>query len=103
MRFIALTLFFTLNIFCNVNTSHKGALHNPLYVCHLGETVELEDGSIWDIEPKDHKRTRSWMTHDLVFIGQNDEWFTNYNFFLYNVNTHQKAHCKLKLPPYFGR
>lgn len=84
-------------------TTHAGAYHQPIAVSPLGDTVELEDGSIWSIKPQDRKKTLDWMTGDTIVITPNSSWFNwTYDFKLINKNTGVAVSANLSLGPIYN-
>ena len=81
-------------------TSHPGAFHSPVLI---GDTVKLEDGSIWSISPDDSYKTLNWLATDAIVITKNSGWFTSYKFRLSNQNTGiaVEANLQLFLTPYY--
>lgn len=83
-------------------TSHPGAFHNPLLISALGDSVEIEDGSIWSISPSDTYKTLNWITSDLVVITPNHDWFSSHMFRMTNQNTGVSVKCNLVLGPIYN-
>lgn len=83
-------------------TSHEGAFHRPVAVSLLGDTVELEDGSIWSVASSDRHQTFDWMTGDLIIILPNHTWFSSYYYRLVNVNTGADVKVNLSLGPIYN-
>lgn len=83
-------------------TTHNGAFHNPVLVSYLGDTVELEDGSIWSVALGDWNTTLNWYTSDLIIITPH-EWSTLFHpFRLTNQTTGQSVQCTLQLGPIYN-
>lgn len=78
-------------------TTHEGALHNAIIVGAIGERVELEDGSIWNVRGSDHFKALSWFSTDLIFVAPNHELFSSYAFKMHNVNTGDALAVNLSL------
>jgi len=83
-------------------TSHEGAYHNPYAVSLFGDTVELEDGSIWAVSLSDRHKTLDWMTSDVILVTQNTSWFSVYNYVLVNLNTGVHVNVNLSLGPIYN-
>ena len=83
-------------------TSHAGAFHNPLVISFLGDSMELEDGSVWSISSKDSYKTLNWLTSDLLVITPNHDWFTSYRFRITNQSTGVSVRCNLSLLPVYN-
>ena len=58
-------------------TSHPGAYHNPITISIFGDSVEMEDGSIWTITSSDATTTLNWFASDVLIISQNHTWFSS--------------------------
>jgi hypothetical protein len=82
-------------------TSHAGALHQPMAVGAYGETVELEDGSIWSIYSGDRYKTLNWYTSDPIIVLPN-HYFSLYNYKIINVNTGAVCQANLFLGPIYN-
>lgn len=83
-------------------TSHEGAFHNPVAVSVWGDSVELEDGSIWSIYSADRYKTYDWMTGDIIIILQNTDFFSSFQYKLVNVNTGAVCKTNLSLGPIYN-
>ncbi len=83
-------------------TTHEGALHHPIAVSFLGDTVELEDGSIWSVASGDRHLTFDWMPGDFIIILPNHTWFSSYYYRLVNVNTGANVKVNLSLGPIYN-
>jgi len=83
-------------------TSHQGCFHNPIAISFLGDTIELEDGSMWGVYSSDRYKTLDWMTGDTIIIVPNDEWFSSFDYKLVNLNTGAKIKVNLSLGPIYN-
>ena len=83
-------------------TTHEGAFHRPLAVSFLGDSVELEDGSIWAVCSSDRYQTLDWMTGDVIIIIPNHDWFSVYDYRLVNLNTGANVKVNLSLGPIYN-
>jgi hypothetical protein len=50
---------------------HPGTFHFPVHVSTVMGSVELEDGSLWDVASYDQYKTYSWLTSDTLIITPN--------------------------------
>ncbi|PIS01229.1 MAG: hypothetical protein COT84_03245 [Chlamydiae bacterium CG10_big_fil_rev_8_21_14_0_10_35_9] len=66
----------------------------------LGDTIQLEDGSVWDISPKDGHKIFNWKSQDALIIHPNYRWFSNYNYRILNKATNQTIEVNLSLAPF---
>jgi len=83
-------------------TSHIGAFHRPTAVTALGDTVEIEDGSIWSVSSSDRYKTLDWLAGDTIIITPNHSWFSSYDFRLINQNTGASVPVVLSLGPVYN-
>lgn len=83
-------------------TMHPGAYHNPVSISIFGDTLEIEDGSIWAISSSDAYTTLNWFSTDLIVITPNHSWFSAYNFRLTNQNTGESVAANLYLGPFYN-
>lgn len=86
-------------IFCS---THNGAYHHPIAVSNGGDTVTLEDGSVWHVREKDQVKTLDWLMGDTVVILPNHSWFSSYQFVLFNQTTGREVKANLLLGPIFN-
>ena len=63
------------------------------------DTLELEDGSIWKVAPRDQYRFSSWLLDDAILIAQNDRWFSRYKYRIINRHTRVSIEANLSLGP----
>lgn len=85
----------------NGNYSHPGAFHRPHCVSSFGETIELEDGSIWSVSYGDRWKTISWLRDDVITIFPNTSWFGT-DFRMVNQNTGDTVDVDLRYGPVLG-
>lgn len=85
----------------NSNITHPGAWHRPHCVSTFGETVELEDGSIWSVSYGDRWKTIGWLRDDVIAIFPNTSWFGT-DFRMVNQNTGDTIDVDLRYGPTFG-
>ncbi len=48
------------------------------------DSVQIEDGSIWQINPKEAEELHQWTINDPVVITQNRNWLSHYNYRIIN-------------------
>ncbi len=73
--------------------------HEVLYFSSSRGLVFLEDGSVWEVNPKEKKRLRKWKKEDLVFIQQNTSWNSSYPYALKNKIVNETVEVALSLAP----
>lgn len=109
---ICLALFIPALLFANPAEEACGYIFNdypPLYypvsmhrlvgVSALGDSVELEDGSVWKICYYDGYKAMQWRSRDPLTITQNHRWFTSYSYRIVNQNTGESLEANLFLGP----
>lgn len=82
-------------------TTHAGALHWPISVSPYGDTVQLEDGSIWTVNVWDRSQTLNWLATDTIIIVPGS-YFSVYGYKLINVNTGAQVEVNLTLGPVYN-
>lgn len=66
------------------------------------ESAELEDGSLWYIDPAyRHRIDGNWFTTDPVVIIPYSSWFSTYAYQIVNLNTSVSVPVKLRMGPYY--
>lgn len=83
-------------------TSHSGAMHTPIGISYLGELVELEDESIWEVESCDRYKTLNWLTGDTLVIKRNTEWFKTHKYKIVNITTGAEVRVNLYRGPLYN-
>ncbi|MBI3901188.1 MAG: hypothetical protein HY324_03435 [Chlamydiia bacterium] len=73
--------------------------HRVMEISVLGDSLKLEDGSVWKISKYDAKRVLNWKPSDIVSITQNHSWFSSYKYRLVNQQTGITLEAKLFLGP----
>ena len=64
-----------------------------------GDSLELEDGSMWKISHYDGRKVLSWRLNDPLIITQNHRWFSNYKYRIINQHTGGILEANLFLGP----
>lgn len=83
------------------NSTHPGAYHQAIGVSHFGETIELEDGSIWSVAIGNRFVAMSWLMTDRITISPNTSWFGT-DFILFNETTGESVEADLRYGPVLG-
>lgn len=83
------------------NTSHEGAWHHAVSVTVFGDVVELEDGSIFTVRPRDRTTVLNWKITDTILITP-PSFFSYYNYELLNAATGDVIEVDLTLGPYYN-
>ncbi len=74
-------------------------IHTLVAVSALGDTVEIEDGSVWKVSTYDGSRAQGWRSTDPLMITQNNRWFSSYAYRIVNQNTNTSIEANLFLGP----
>src|SRR3989344_5919298 len=95
--------------------SHCGFVFDrypPVYFpasCHwmiaasaFGDTLELEDGSVWKVNSYDSYKALNWRANDPLMVTQNTRWFSSYTYRIINRNTGSSIETNLFLGPIKG-
>jgi hypothetical protein len=64
-----------------------------------GDSIEIEDGSVWKINSYDSYKALSWRANDPLLITQNTRWFSSYNYKIVNRATGSSIEANLILGP----
>lgn len=84
-------------------TYFSTSTHSLASVSALGDSLELEDGSFWQISRYDGYKALSWRSTDPLIITQNHRWFSNYQYRIINQNTGSSLEVNLfAAPPQYG-
>ncbi|HLB52544.1 MAG TPA: hypothetical protein VJK48_02405 [Chlamydiales bacterium] len=73
--------------------------HVIVEVSILGDSVKLEDGSIWNVGRYDSYRLQNWRVNDTVTITQNHSWFSSYKYRIVREQTGSTIEANLFLGP----
>lgn len=65
----------------------------------LGDSLELNDGSIWKVSRYDEYKVLGWRSNDPLIITQNHRWFSNYQYRIINQATGSTLETNLFLGP----
>jgi len=80
-------------------TYYSVHVHQLAAVSPWGDTVEIEDGSVWQVHPSHAYKVLGWLTSDSLTITQNTSWFSRYNYRIINKRTNQSVEVNLSLGP----
>lgn len=86
----------------NPTLTHPGAIHIALNISPKGDTIELEDGSIWSTSHKDRSKTVDWLPSDVLTLTPNHSWFSNYGYRFTNQTTGSSIEVEITLGPVLG-
>lgn len=62
-------------------------------------SVELEDGSHWEVAPGDTYTLRNWRREDSLVITPNYSWLSSYDYYITNKNTNTYVNANLFVGP----
>lgn len=83
-------------------TSHPGAFHYATSISVFGDTITLEDGSVWGVKSADAPIILSWLASDNLVISANNSFFSLYDYCLTNQNTGEAVRINLLLRPIYN-
>lgn len=79
------------------------------YSCHslsalsaLGDSIILEDGSIWSLNARDSDEVLSWKESDPLLIYPNTAWFSSYKYKIINQVLNTSVEVTLTYGPIIG-
>lgn len=78
---------------------YSANIHWLVGVSAFGDSVELEDGSVWKVNSYDGYKAVNWRSSDPLLITQNTRWFSSYNYRIMNQNTGTSIEANLFLGP----
>lgn len=90
---------FLLDLFPPVYFSNSSHWLTAISIDQDKYSIQLEDGSQWNIQSHDSNKVLSWKTRDPLVITQNNRWFTKYNYLIINKNDGSKVEARLFLGP----
>lgn len=78
---------------------YPSSTHWLVAVSAVGDSIELEDGSVWKISNYDVYKSLNWKSNDPLMITQNHSWFSKYDYRIINQATGAYLETKLFLGP----
>lgn len=76
-------------------TSHPGAYHRIYDMTFMGDLIELDDGSIWEVCFDDLYKSSYWRLDEKIVITPNHNWFSSHEFVLTNKVTGEAVEVDL--------
>lgn len=70
------------------------ANHRIVRISDYGDMVEIEDGSIWRVEPHYWHITRSWKFDAPLTFTQNQNWFGNAEYRIINLDNNSSVEVR---------
>jgi hypothetical protein len=74
--------------------------HQVTKISYLGDSLELEDGSVWKVSFYDTSKVLSLFQNDVVMITQNNDWFSSYRYRIIHQRTGMTLYVNLSAAPY---
>ena len=68
-------------------------------ISDTGRSVELEDGSHWDISPSDRSILYTWSRSDHIVVTPNYSWFSSFDYNLTNKSNNTNVKANLWIGP----
>ena len=81
------------------NVYYPPSCHSIFAMSVLADSLEIEDGSVWQIDYYDGYLVRNWYANDPVTITQNRRWFSSFQFRITNLNTGVSVAANLSQGP----
>jgi len=105
---ILTTLAICFSFFCKSYATEQEdmpQMYYPIY-CHqlvaftcLGDEVEIEDSSLWEVNPADSHKVFLWSSKDPLVFYPERNIFSNYNYKVKNLSTKEIVDLNLKKAP----
>lgn len=94
-------------------TTHTGAFYYPVAISALGDTIELNDRSVWLVASSDAKIAMNWARQQEIYLANggpglsvvitpNHSWFSSYQFCLTEQTTGTSVKANLYLGPLYN-
>ncbi len=64
-----------------------------------GHTLDMEDGTRWEVMSSDSYRLNSWRLNDPIVVTPNYSWFASGDFYITNQNTNTYVRADLVVSP----
>lgn len=76
-------------------TSFSTVSHWLVAILDVGRTLELEDGSQWDIHYSDRHILNHWRRNDSILICPNYDWFSYGDYYIINNSNNTRIRANL--------
>ncbi len=90
---------------CATEQENMPQIYYPIY-CHQlvalscsGDEIEIEDSSLWELNPSDSHKVFLWSLKDPLIFFPERNIFSNYNYKVKNLNTEEFVNLNLKNAP----
>jgi len=77
----------------------ESGIHRLAAISAVGDSLEIEDGSVWKISSYDAHKIGNWSSDDVILITQNHRWFSKYNYKIVNRTINSSVEANLYLGP----
>jgi hypothetical protein len=88
--------------FCNASFYFPATCHWIIALSAFGDSLGIEDGSIWDVDLRDSDLMHYWFPDDPIAITQNTDWFSSYKYRIINKNHGTSIAANLSMGPIVG-
>lgn len=76
--------------------------HGLVSISAYEDTLELEDGSLWQVSTYDGRKAKRWYVDDVLSITQNTRWFSSYYYRITNRHTGASIEANLTQGPFIN-
>lgn len=87
---------------CDYSPVYPNSTHWIETLSLFGESVGIEDGSIWQVNCSDRNLVQDWVLSDPVIITQNRSWFSSCKYRILNKNDGSSIPANLAYGPIIG-
>lgn len=78
---------------------YPSSIHWLSSISAFGDSVELEDGSVWKVSYYDQYKANHWRSRDPLIVTQNHRWFSKYAYRIINKTTGASIETNLHFGP----
>ncbi len=79
---------------------YPSSCHWIIKVSALADSLEIEDGSVWELNSRDGYKALYWKSRNPILITQNTSWFSNYKYKIVNQQSWESVEANLQFGPY---
>ena len=76
--------------------------HSISSVSAFGDSLALEDGSIWDVHPSERGVIMNWKESDVLLIYPNRAWFSTYKYKIENTALGTTVYANMTYGPFLN-
>ena len=81
---------------------YKGIFQNIIYISSDYSIIQLQDGTLWAIDPKDISRVYYWQGNHRLYVTLNRWYFTQNKFEIVNTDLEQIVEANLLSEPIYN-